>query len=412
MTAVTVTKEQFVESFSHSRAMPQLSRRFASASHRVPTKWAKMLSPNRTWPSPDNINSRIPYGAFVWALHYYGTYEANEAVTIGAGVFACLLLNLTFVERLSDNLYFLVLSRTEHVAVAVELTRLNDDLFRAEPHDVAELFATRPEGEYLAIPWIVCPPIVAGHCGVFFRQIGPPIPLIQHVLKTKIAFSDHLLRYIVACYPLIYNGSTPRADLIQLLVNHVFSEGHAEHLERARQVDGIDSDEDYADLADPRIEMLLESECMDTADFEDFSRAVKKKRKLARVQFLQGRIAATRSRGRGRGRGRGKGAGKGPDPPDVDLVPVPVPDIDLEPVPVPAVDIEPVPVPVGGPPVPHEHGISGLWGKFIVGHRLASEVRPESFWGRCPLHLAGTSRSGLAKLFCTKDRVAFDVAIC
>ena len=157
MNPVKVEKEQFIASVSDTRRAPKLAMKFNSASHRLPAAWSKMMRPNRTWPSPDNANSRIPFGAFVWATHYYGNYVNDAAVTIGAGQMACLLLNFTLLRRIADNRFFVTLSKTEHAAVAAEVSLVTDGMFRADAHDVVELYATRPEGEYEAIPWVAVP---------------------------------------------------------------------------------------------------------------------------------------------------------------------------------------------------------------------------------------------------------------
>lgn len=64
MQPVQVSKQQFVGRFSQSRQKPNLADRFKSSSHRLPASWSNMMRPTRTWASPDNINSRIPFGPF------------------------------------------------------------------------------------------------------------------------------------------------------------------------------------------------------------------------------------------------------------------------------------------------------------------------------------------------------------
>ena len=212
--------------------------------------------------------------------------------------------------------------------------------------------------------------------------------MIQHVLKTQIIFSTDLLRYIVGRYPLEFAARTPRAELLRLLVNHVFAEGHDAHLERAQRVDGIILDPDDSQLIDPITAMIMESDCMDTADFEDFGHAIKKKRKRDRLRVLERRVGA-RAKGRVRGKGRGKGAVD--EPPLFDWGIAFQPEIDVP-------HVAPV------HPVPEVHpGHSEMWGKFRIHRRQTCPMRPVSFSARCPFHEPGQSRTGLSLLFCTKE---------
>ena len=65
--------------------------------------------------------------------------------------------------------------------------------------------------------------------------------------------------------------------------------------------------------------------------------------------------------------------------------------------PPPAMD--PPPAPVGEA----EAARGERWGKFIIGHRAATILRPATFWARCPFHLPQASRSGVSQLHCTKE---------
>jgi hypothetical protein len=183
-----------------------------------------------------------------------------------------------------------------------------------------------------------------------------------------------------------------------------------------KKIVNFNDEDDEGELGDPISEAILEHMDQDNKrDFDDVEKAVKHKRKTARIAHLKNLIwrakAKAKTKGRGRGRGKGKGKGEGGGAVVVEL-PVDGGGDGDEPLPAPAVAVAPPPVlapVVVVPPPPAaaaEEGagnVSISWGKFNIVHRQAAADRSESYFGKCPYHQRDNSSCGTGWLYCTRE---------
>ncbi len=90
---VSVGEEVFLRHF-RDRSVPDLSRRsFEAPPESLPQRWAEVLRPQRTWPSPTPLSSRRSIAAWSWLHHYFrevtargeGRRESERCLVWGCG---------------------------------------------------------------------------------------------------------------------------------------------------------------------------------------------------------------------------------------------------------------------------------------------------------------------------------------